>query len=78
MIASGAILPRIEREWCDIVTMQMFGRFLRKTDKETKSSHLSKIFLNACRIAKKIPTYKLKVSLNGRFWEKIEETLIKT
>jgi SynChlorMet cassette protein ScmC len=59
-------------------SVQMFERFLRKTDKETKSKHLSRIFLNACRIAKKIPAYKLRVSLNGRFWEKIEEALNKT
>jgi SynChlorMet cassette protein ScmC len=34
-----------------------------------------KIFENACEIARKIPTYTLRASLTGRFWEKIEEVL---
>lgn len=58
-------------------SMQMFARFLRNTDKESKSKHLSTIFSNACQMAKAIPAFKLRVSLNGRFWEKIETVLIK-
>jgi len=33
------------------------------------------VFNNACKMAKKIPAFKLRVSLHGRFWEKIEEVL---
>lgn len=34
-----------------------------------------KLFDNACEIAKTVPSYILRVSLTGRFWEKIEEAL---
>jgi SynChlorMet cassette protein ScmC len=33
------------------------------------------IFANACGLVKKVPTFHLKVSLNGRFWEQIEAAL---
>jgi SynChlorMet cassette protein ScmC len=33
------------------------------------------LFYNACELAKAVPSYILRVSLNGRFWEKIEEVL---
>ncbi len=35
------------------------------------------IFDNAVSIARDIPAYILRVSLQGRFWEKIEEVLEK-
>jgi len=35
----------------------------------------NKIFNNSYNIAKQIPIFKLYVSLNGRFWEKIDEVL---
>ncbi len=33
------------------------------------------LFNNACDIIKAIPSYRLKASLNGRFWEKIQNTM---
>ena len=33
------------------------------------------LFNNACGFAKRIPAFRLRVSLNGRFWEKIEQAL---
>ncbi|MFC2172823.1 SynChlorMet cassette protein ScmC [Acidobacteriota bacterium] len=33
------------------------------------------LFINACEMARKIPTFILRVSLRGRFWEKIEKAL---
>jgi len=41
---------------------------------ETKSMR-TKLFENACEFAKVIPAFKLRVSLKGRFWEKIEAVL---
>ena len=34
-----------------------------------------KLFENACELARTIPSFKLRVSLKGRFWEKIESVL---
>ena len=33
------------------------------------------MFANACELVKKIPAFRLKVSLTGRFWEQIEAAL---
>ncbi|MCX5834370.1 MAG: SynChlorMet cassette protein ScmC [Deltaproteobacteria bacterium] len=35
----------------------------------------ARVFENACELAKTIPAYRLKASLDGRFWEKMEEVL---
>lgn len=52
----------------------------RKYWRITKNGHQSAIrktvFENACEMAKRIPAFKLKVRLNGRFWEKIERVLV--
>lgn len=34
-----------------------------------------KLFENACELAATVPVFKLRVSLNGRFWEEIESVL---
>jgi SynChlorMet cassette protein ScmC len=44
------------------------------TGKELKQLRCN-LFNNACAIAKKISAYRLEVSLHGRFWIKIEQTL---
>jgi len=48
-----------------IVLTQEKGRTVRK-----------KLFDNACELAKSIPAFKLRVSLNGQFWKEIEKVLI--
>ena len=50
-------------------------RFMRGMDKESQRGSMREMFDNACRITKMIPAFHLHVSLNGRFWEKIEEAL---
>jgi len=35
-----------------------------------------KLIDNASKIARAIPTYKLRASLTGRFWEEMEKILI--
>jgi len=35
-----------------------------------------KLFENACELAAAIPVFELRVSLNGRFWEKMEAVLL--
>jgi len=38
----------------------------------------ARVFENACELAKTVPAYRLKASLTGRFWEKMEEVLGET
>ena len=47
-----------------IVLAQDKGRTVRK-----------RLFANACELAKSIPAFKLRASLNGKFWEEIEKVL---
>lgn len=47
-----------------LVLAQEKGRTVRK-----------KLFDNACELAKSIPAFKLRVSLNGQFWKEIEKVL---
>jgi SynChlorMet cassette protein ScmC len=51
-----------------------FGQQLKKTEKRSFNTRL---FNNACDMARTIPTYVLRASLHGRFWEKIEGVLKK-
>jgi len=44
-------------------------------NKEDQTSLRTRIFSNSCELAKAIPAYILRVSLNGRFWEEIEKVL---
>jgi SynChlorMet cassette protein ScmC len=46
-----------------------------KVDCEEVSNFRKNLFENSCRLAKAIPAFRLKASLKGRFWEKIEEAL---
>jgi len=41
-----------------------------------KSPLFGNVFSNAAAMAQSIPTYILRLSLTGRFWEKIEEVLV--
>lgn len=44
-------------------------------NKEEKLILRRRLFDNACKLAKTIPAYILRVSLHGRFWEEIERVL---
>jgi SynChlorMet cassette protein ScmC len=54
---------------------QICEKFWRNLTEEDKKKHRTKLFDNACEMAKSIPAYRLKVSLEGRFWEKMEEVI---
>lgn len=55
--------------------MQMCRRRLYHLGRQDSKSLKLKLFDNACELAKVIPAFKLRVSLKGRFWEKIETVL---
>ncbi|MFC1488550.1 SynChlorMet cassette protein ScmC [Thermodesulfobacteriota bacterium] len=56
--------------------MQICNKFWTVFDKANQRLLSKGLFDNACEMAKQIPAYRLKVSLHGRFWEKIEQILV--
>jgi SynChlorMet cassette protein ScmC len=55
--------------------MQICEKFWRSVDKHGQKKFREQLFNNACEMAKRIPAYRLHVSLHGKFWEKIEQVL---
>ncbi len=56
--------------------MQVCHRFWNNLDYEELSTRKKKLFENACELAKAVPAFKLRVSLQGRFWEEMERVLL--
>jgi len=56
------------------VTQLIWLSLTKKIEKKV-SIFRKRIFENACELSKSIPTFSLRVSLKGRFWEKIEKAL---
>jgi SynChlorMet cassette protein ScmC len=54
---------------------QVCRRSWRKLDPEIERGYKRRVFQNACELSKSVPSFLLKVSLTGRFWEKMEEAL---
>jgi SynChlorMet cassette protein ScmC len=54
------------------VYQRKFGKPLKA---EEKQSFNTRLFNNACDIALSVPAYRLRISLNGQFWEAIEDIL---
>ena len=55
--------------------MQICEKFWRNATIEKQREFRRKLFNNACKMAKQIPAYRLGVSRDGRFWEKMEDVL---
>ena len=55
--------------------MQICEKFWRNASEEEQRNFRKMLFNNACKMAKQIPAYRLGVSRNGRFWEKMEQVL---
>jgi SynChlorMet cassette protein ScmC len=55
--------------------MQVWRRVWISMNYNKDISFKNRLFENACRLAKVVPSYLLRVSLKGRFWEKIEAVL---
>ncbi len=54
---------------------QICEKFWRNLAEEDQKKRRTELFDNACEMAKSIPAYRLKMSLEGRFWEKMEEVI---
>ncbi|MCX5834372.1 MAG: SynChlorMet cassette protein ScmC [Deltaproteobacteria bacterium] len=55
---------------------QIMSSWIGAIPKKEKTELYLKLFENACALAGVIPAYTLRVSMTGRFWEKIEECLL--
>jgi SynChlorMet cassette protein ScmC len=55
---------------------QSFIKNWKTIDADEQNILKSKLFDNACVLAKTIPSYKLRISLTGRFWEEIEKVIL--
>jgi SynChlorMet cassette protein ScmC len=51
------------------------AHFLWYCGPEEAQNIRSLIFANACEVVKKVPAFRLRVSLKGRFWEHLEAAL---
>lgn len=50
------------------------NRYYSHLKKKLLLDYQSRLFENACSLSKEIPSFVLRASINGRFWEKIEST----
>ncbi len=55
--------------------MQVCHRYWNNLDHEEIKTLKKKLFNNACEFSKAIQAFKLRVSLTGRFWERIDAVL---
>jgi SynChlorMet cassette protein ScmC len=56
-------------------SMQAYNRCLVGMDIPTIRVNRANLFDNSCELAKKLPTFRLQVSLTGEFWKEIENVL---
>lgn len=54
---------------------QVFRKFWTGLNKEWERNFMREVFNNACKMTRSIPVFSLRVSLHGRFWEKVEKAL---
>lgn len=54
---------------------QACDKFFRDIDKSEQAKIMRESFNNAFEMARKIPTYRLRLTLTGRFWEIIEKVI---
>jgi SynChlorMet cassette protein ScmC len=54
---------------------QVCHRFWNNLSNDEVKARKKRLFQNACELAQAIPTFKLRVSLEGRFWEQIEKVI---
>jgi hypothetical protein len=55
--------------------MQTGRRMWRRLQKDQQTALKTRLFHNACDLARRVPAYRLHVSLHGRFWEELERGL---
>jgi SynChlorMet cassette protein ScmC len=71
-------IPLGQGEAATLITqsaIQVCQRNWRNSDRKEESVQRRKLFENASELARAVPAFRLRVSLNGQFWEKIEAVL---
>jgi SynChlorMet cassette protein ScmC len=59
--------------WMTATTLRYFTRpGWKSSHPEDEVSLRARVFDNACKLAARVPSFELGVSLNGRFWDEIE------
>jgi len=62
-----------------ILLQQSSDNFIQPVNQVLNKEKMRALYLqafdNICRLVRHVPCYKLQVSLNGAFWEKIEQTI---
>jgi len=53
----------------------IWSRVWKSMNKQEKLKIRKEVFDNSCQLAKTVPAFKLRASLNGRFWEEIDKAL---
>lgn len=56
-------------------SMQVIGRVIQSLVPSEQEYLKKQLFANACDISKSVPSFSLKVLLDGKFWEEIERVL---
>ncbi len=54
---------------------QSWGAFWKKMAGNHQQKIRNRVFKNACDLAEAVPTFRLRASLHGRFWEEMEKVL---
>lgn len=54
---------------------QVYRRFWSRFGPQVQANFRRQLFENACAMAKRIPAFRLRVSMNRRFWEEIEKVI---
>ena len=57
------------------LALQVCYRYWADLDHTEMRNRRNRLLENICELARAVPAFKLRVSLNGRFWEKIEAVL---
>ena len=55
--------------------MQVCRKYWKRADQGYQRTFRRNLFDNACEMAKKMPAFRIRVSLYGRFWEEIDRAL---
>ncbi len=75
---TDTVVPLGEGEAAILISesaIQICRKSWRVASTEDMQRYRREIFDNACKLAKRVPAFRLHISLHGRFWEKIEEIL---
>lgn len=58
------------------LSLQSYSKNCRNLGSLDRKRRINKLFDNACKLAKSVPSYTLKVSLTGKFWEEMEKVIV--